>query len=587
MLSAIRNNLVLFFLSILLILFNLPILSAMTLMSGDDDWLSVYIHHHHFRDSIINFGQIPLWSRFLSGGYPIGGYPEYPLLSPLTIFTLIANEIVGTKLIVLFFYALQLLGIYLFSKEVLKFNSFGVLVSSIIIAFSNWLPWSVRDGNMIEMYPCFFPLLLYFLHKSRQNKTALLYFGFFLSLVIYDGNVTFLSLIIMLGLYTLLFGGNLKTPLPNHLSVFLLIGVITALLLSSARLLPMINLLKIDSRVINNYLLASENSYTFNGLWQSLTRRIPEQGITFSVSRLHIGVLPLICSVFYLFNKNGFKWGIFLISAMLLSMAHNTIFDLFYVLWNLPLYQSMRNPAKYFDYYIIFSIAILSGGFINWIWKSRSKYFSIIITFIILFSFSFVFMDNMKTQSNVFYINAPQGKTNRFYQIQGLNLLRYGERPQKANYYINVKNNIGIVDWKSNINLGEYATPEYYVNNNNQLIYNDKYKGEVYFINNKINTISQILWKPNNITLTLNVMMPDLLVINQNFNNNWKSTSYPVINQNGLISLEIKKTGKQTISLQYDEPLFNAAVALNLIIYAIFLTILLKSSEFEKIKINE
>jgi len=546
----------------LIFLFCYPILFSLDKMNLDDDWVSVYTHHFFLRHALLTHYQIALWSPYLCGGYPIAGYPEYPVSSPLLIFPLLFGEIIGTKIYILFFYLSQGFGVFLFSKHILKYSTEASLYTSSIVTFSSWLPWSTKDGNMIEMYYVLFPLLLFFIQKRIVHRTVnIIIFAFFLSLVIYDGNVVYLSMVLFLFLFTVLFmvtmpDGRVRVDL-SQLGI-LCAGIGLSIMLCLGRVIPMANLLLFNDRGIDDYYTAGSSGYTiYKILTAFLFQGIPPDENLFSFSRLYIGLLPLLMSAGYLcvYKGRAMRWCLLLMIAVFLAMSYNAPIDIYRWLWKLPLYHSMNNPAKHYDYYILFIIGIMAGGFLHWLGNKSNRNMRLFISLIVWFGFSLVFFNNMSTHRNLFVHTKPAVTKGFFYHVQGVALPRYDERPDNANYYFNVLKNIGTIDWKANIFFGEAAIPKYFVYADNTMIPNAEYKGEVYFVGNE-NTVTNVDFTPNKITVSVDARKEERLVINQNYHKNWYVAGYDIENYKGLLSISRIGPGQQVLTLIYREPGF-------------------------------
>ena len=240
-----------------------PLFVNIRQLSMDDDWLTVYLHHHFIKDSFQCFRQIPLWSPYVCGGYPIAGYPEFPLVSPVILPTLIFDEIIGPKIVILFFYLLGTLGVFFLARENLRYHPAAAAYAALILAFSSWMPWTAKDGNFIEMHYFLFPALLFLITRFKKNggEKPLYLFSILLSLVIFDGNVAFLALLLFLFL-TVVFDPFREQEKPSEFMLkgakALAAGVLLAILISMVKIIPMIHLLLYDSRGIDDYGVSSE-----------------------------------------------------------------------------------------------------------------------------------------------------------------------------------------------------------------------------------------------------------------------------------------------------------------------------------------
>jgi hypothetical protein len=113
-----------------------PILSPLSNLNNNPDFLQLATRHYILRENILNNHQFPLRTQYLGGGYPTISDPEDPSYSPFAFFTLAFGEIAGLKLIALTLFLTGTVSMYLLSKHVLKFNEFGAIFSAFLLALS-------------------------------------------------------------------------------------------------------------------------------------------------------------------------------------------------------------------------------------------------------------------------------------------------------------------------------------------------------------------------------------------------------------------------------------------------------------------
>ena len=120
--------------------------------------------------------------------------------------------------------------------------------------------------------------------------------------------------------------------------------------------------------------------------------------------------------------------------------------------------------------------------------------------------------------------------------------------------------NIGKINWHGNIHLKESAKPKYYIAWNGNESFgpdnftwhlNPDYKGEIYFLNNFHNKAEFRYFSPNTIVAEVNIFKPDTLIINQNYDKSWRSNIDKPINYNGLLALNLEKSGEYAVKFIY------------------------------------
>jgi len=211
----------------------------------------------------------------------------------------------------------------------------------------------------------------------------------------------------------------------------------------------------------------------------------------------------------------------------------------------------MHKPLKYYDFFIIFFLAIMAGGFLSWaLNKKKNTLLRAGAVAAALFSLAWIFFFNLPTNAQVFVHRKPDTTKESFHQIKGLDLPRYDPRTFHSNYYFNLLRNIGTIDWKANIPFGEHATPKFIVDAHDKLIPNPDYRGEAYF-REPLNKAQLIFLSPNRIMVQAEVAVPDILIVNQNFHNNWQSQGFRVLSAEGLLGVVIERKGTHTIVFEY------------------------------------
>src|SRR3989338_9617391 len=80
---------------------------------GIHDWDQHLMLNAVPKETILEFGQFPLWSPYYCGGNAMLANPQSSFLNPLFIFVLIFGEIIGLKLLIFVYLIVGLLGMFL------------------------------------------------------------------------------------------------------------------------------------------------------------------------------------------------------------------------------------------------------------------------------------------------------------------------------------------------------------------------------------------------------------------------------------------------------------------------------------------
>ena len=120
--------------------------------------------------------------------------------------------------------------------------------------------------------------------------------------------------------------------------------------------------------------------------------------------------------------------------------------------------------------------------------------------------------------------------------------------------------NVGKINWYGNIHLGEYALPRYFMVWDDADSFeayhyvsflNSDYRGEIYFLNKDANKAEFKYFSPDKIVARVDVLEPDILVINQNYDKYWRSSPSKPISIKGLLAVKLEKKGTYQVTLTY------------------------------------
>ena len=149
---------------------------------------------------------------------------------------------------------------------------------------------------------------------------------------------------------------------------------------------------------------------------------------------------------------------------------------------------------------------------------------------------------------------------------------RFLEEARPTQYELLLQN-IGKLNAYTNIHLGEYAAPKYYIewNKVNSLDpknytwhSNPDYKGEIYFLHHPGNKAEFQYFSPNKLIAKVSVLKADTLIINQNYDKSWKSDLVKPSSYNGLLAINLDKRGEYLVKFNYVPVSFYAGLGVSL-----------------------
>ena len=529
--------------ALILIAVVITIPSISPLSSGNkvnlkDDFFYYAGMHEAVRKAVLEYHTFPTRSFWIGGGYPTLGNPEDPTLNPMTLITIVFGSIMGLKIITFISLLIGGLSSYLLARYIFGYTRWGSLFSGLVFGLSLFVPIRIHDGNTNEVYVAFLPLCLLLIGLAcRGRKVALLILPCVFYIMLSDGKLTSLMAFLYLGILCLLdviplfntFGTqNLNRINIKPLKVLLLALTVT-FFIGMLRILPALELIETHGGLGTTFIWYKPNIYnpspagvmTLQQLWPNL--------IGYNVLHiLTIGAMPVLIalSVFLIFPRKAFPWGVTIFLFGWLALAYNAPVDLLKLLWHIPIFNVISKPIKYFSFQIVFTLAIVAGQFFWLLAKMRPRWLEHVLSIVlIIMSVWFLYPRFDALQKDTYTYDIPAEflvRQNEFYNIQSTDsrpIARLRVEPLNSITYTNTIRGVGTIDWMAVIKLGENAVPKYFVDAHGTLIPNLKYKGEAHFLDS--NNLAEAYFQPNSIITQVDLYKPDTLIINQNYHRDW------------------------------------------------------------------
>ncbi|MFQ5799574.1 MAG: hypothetical protein ACE5H0_12905, partial [Bacteroidota bacterium] len=547
---------------------SIPPLASGDRLNFNNDFFQYASRHEAVRKSLLEYHMFPLRSYWFGGGYPTLGDPEDPTLNPLVLLSVLFGTVMGLKIIVYLALLVGGLSAYALARYVLGYTRWGALFVGLIFGTSLFVPLRIQDGNPNEVYPAFLPLCMLLIGLAcRGRKIALLILPFVFYTMLSDGKLTFFMTIFYMGMFCLLdivpIFSTFAPQRPQRkvdirpMKVFLLALIVT-FLIGMIRILPALELINAKGGLRHidlffhpkTYRPEGVYAYTFQQLWQEAIGWKGRLGL------VTIGWFPVILFVLALpvFWKKSLPWGINLLLFGWLLLAYNAPVDLLKPLWKLPIFNALYRPYKYFSFQIAFTFAVASGQSFWLLRKLRPKWLEHLCAIILIVAgVWFLYPKMAKIQRDTYTLETPAEflvPEEKFYSVQGQALQRGRKQPFRAVTYLNLIRNVGTVDWHTGIPIDEKAIPKYFVNKKNNYIPNPEYRGEVFFLELE-DAMAKSTFRPNSITVQVDIKTPGTLVINQNYHGDWHTNRGELFNRDGLIALRLQETGSYTVRMRY------------------------------------
>jgi len=565
--------------------------------------------------SLLKNGGISFWTYHFGGGYPFIKHPENTCLSPLFYLLVVPlGSAAGMKLELFLSYMIGAAGFLLFARRVLRYNMPASAAGAMFFLFTSFIPFQTGTGNTRDHGWLYLPLAAFTLFMSKKDRRYVFYCALVMTLLLLNGfNLYMVPAFLFLFLFALLYGApgrgenwrGMKTLSVNFLAVAAL-----TFLLGAVKLLPLIELLRENIRGMDQYSMAAAGAMTFKKMLLAFFSRGPyavgnervmgPNGLGMG-SVMYFGPLPaalLAASCVFCFRR---VWKLLALAAVFLclAMADSCPLDLFYPLWHLPLFHSMREVARYFSFPAVFTLSAAAAAFLSSeVFGNMKSWAKAAVVVIALCGAADMFIANTQYYrfTRSYQERVPPAELEEgFFSVAAASVKDPGKLPsyQKAKewkgkyrvelqggvqYYL-LRQNIGMINWFGNIPLREKAFPRYAVlmgyggywrdlrgdpTPGNGVLINRNYRGEAFFAGNRGNKVNGIEWGDNRISVDVDQAHPDTLVINQNYDSEWSSDKGDVREARGLLGVDLDEPVRGRVELTYRPRALYAGAALSL-----------------------
>jgi len=516
-------------------------------VNSRDDWVQHAARHAAVRISLSEFGQFPLRTHFFGGGYPTLWNPEDPTLSPFVALTFVFGEVAGVKLIGFVLYLAGVVGVYLLVRGPYGHSQWAAAVAAGVLAFSSWTSTRIYKGNINELYFLCFPLMLWLLAKVR-SRASFVCLTLLTATLAMDGKLTWFSMVFFLGLGALRLcsvdKGQLDlTPLLRFVAVVLL-----SVLLAAPKLLPVADLFA-SRGGLGGAEIARHGDYygpdTIEtlapvDLWHVFTRPVAGGDFAPSPDNVSLPVMLLAAGGLVLGGWRLWRDALVAVLALVLVAAYHLPIDVLRAFTTLPGFNAFSVPAKYFDFYLLLFVAIMAGQCVESV-RRRSRGIAAKVggCVLVLGVLGYEFCQNRPLVDDLFTENLPavSDRAESFYQVRGIRMKTTGQRTPHSSNYLNLLRRVGTIDQFTAIPLPAYAEPKFFVDPQDRLRGNSRYRGEAYLLGGKGTIAAHVT--PNRILVQYEVDGPATVVVNQNFDRYWRTNVGRPEAHRGLLAVPV------------------------------------------------
>jgi len=315
---------------------------------------------------------LPLWLPYIQCGFPVFAVGNQGFLYPINLLLFFSLPTpIAYNLSYIIHYILAGVFTY-FYATVIGLPKTPALISGIIFMFSGFLLAHLAHMDILNSV-IWLPLILTFIEKIiREEKRRYIYVilsGIFIGIQILAGHqqMTFYSLLCI----SLYFFFGILSEHRRQIGEFLFIFVLVMMIgigISAIQIIPTYELLSLSNRGggINLKFANTGNFPPINFIifiipyfWGDVVNYYGKWN--FAEEYGYIGIFTLVLLPFAIFRRgNRYIYFFCFLSILSAILMLGSITPLYTLLWHLPIFNSIRAPAR-FCYLLTFSLSILAG----------------------------------------------------------------------------------------------------------------------------------------------------------------------------------------------------------------------------------
>ncbi|MCO4773692.1 MAG: hypothetical protein KDA24_26915 [Deltaproteobacteria bacterium] len=346
------------------------------------DWLEVAKFEFFGRKTLLDHGQLPWWNPLLAGGIPQLTHPSDGSLSPLLLTSLVFGEVLGLKLNVVLALLAGTLGVFFLLRRTISLSRTAAFSGALVYAWAGWLPARMAVGfyEVCLLVAAPAVLALWTLpgdRTARRRRWALA--AALTATLALQLQLAVPILVLLMALIVLFRAGQqiaTREPLDPSWALSALALLSVAGLLGGIKFVPMLDLLSSAKfRKLAEYPLHPDAWYAgFSQLWYGLWHHVPALPLldrdgnprVQEYATLMPGLSALVMAgvglpVALRRTSPALPFALAGLVFLWLSFGPNAPIDGFLLLFQLPLFGSMRGPLRYANWPVLLGIAVLAG----------------------------------------------------------------------------------------------------------------------------------------------------------------------------------------------------------------------------------
>ena len=456
--------------------------------------------------TLTHFHQLPFWNPYKCGGMSMLGNPESGIVTPFLLFYLAGGLLVGLFLEIYLHIAIAFAGGYVLGRE-LGLRPIACVVLAGMFPSSSWLPLHIAFGHLNFLPAAYFPWIIAMLLAACRLGQAFpaALGGLFCALTLTEGNYTFpYSVMLVAIVATTLAITTLKV---RPLIMAAILGAF-AVALCSLKLIPAQELLSIHPR-------------DFGASWITYT------GAMISLFSRNQDAYRPSPSVWYMVEYGGYVGAPFVALALagIVAGPRRALPWVLGIVIFFELFMGDTGPHALVNYVRLFPLGRNIGICGRWViplvfcvgvlaafgaqfvcdhWGRWGPRVAVLLLSVGLVDAWVVGSPNYRYLFHYYLDKPPWSESFRQFWV---------ETPIFQTY-------IGEANMGS-VNCRAFG---YWVPNDGVLGYNQKgYRGEYYLLG--AGSLTQTQWSPNRLSFDVTADAPTTLVINQNYDIDWRVVS--------------------------------------------------------------
>jgi hypothetical protein len=498
--------------------------------TGIHDWDQFCFFDEVPRDTILRYGQFPLWNPYYSGGRPLLANPQTGFLKPTFIFTLLFGCVIGLKVEAFVMLLLGMVGMFLLLRQYRASPVAGILGAS-VFGMTSYFSLHIADGQTSFFAYALLPFLFLFFLKSFDDRRQLIFAALVVVWMFFSGGAVHIvaPLAVFFAIYAIVRGLQERSTRAVLCVIAVLAlalglaGIKTvptlAYLLENPRATPLNDSESVTPAIALAMFAGRDQS---SGAHSGIKERWQDYGA-------YVGIiaLALFLAGAWLLRKRELPLIIAGLGALAIGAGGIAPYAPWTLLHKLPLFSSTHIPSRYLILFV-FAVAVIGArGFdtLERAWKKRriAQWIPLVIALLAIVDLFLV----SRVPLTMAFPNGPPliARQEQFTQEFEVQILKAGAYSPMYYYLLA---NTGMVNGYDPIML---VTSVKWTGH-------PRYRGEVYL--DSPGNATYEYWSPNKLAVRVSTNTQNRLVLNQNYGAGWKvSGGKKAESYNGLLSTTV------------------------------------------------